>query len=84
MNDYYVTFRSLTSAQQGSFEISKNGIRAALIRTPKILSSAGCGYALRVNPTWIRHVLRILHEANISYEKIMRSDHPGSFREVWL
>ena len=55
MNDYYVTFRSLTSAQRASFEASKHGIRAELIRTPKSLSSTGCGYALRVDQIFIQN-----------------------------
>ena len=67
MNDYYVTFRSLTSAQRASFEASKHGIRAELIRTPKSLSSTGCGYALRVDQIFIQNTVKILRNGNLAY-----------------
>ena len=82
MNDYYVTFRSLTSAQRASFEASRHGVRATLIRTPKSLSSTGCGYALRVDQIYIEKTIKILRDANIRFERILLSDQTGYGQEV--
>ena len=82
MNDYYVTFRSLTSAQRASFEASRHGVRATLIRTPKSLCSTGCGYALRVDQIFIQNTVKILRDANIRFEKILLSDRTGFGQEV--
>ena len=82
MNDCYVTFRSLTSAQQAAFEVSKYGIRSALIRTPKSLSSAGCGYALRVDQFFQQRIVKILKDSNIRFEQVVLSDNNGFRQEV--
>lgn len=48
MYEYYFTFHSVTLAQRGLEELLRRGIYTELIRSPKRLASAGCGYALKV------------------------------------
>ena len=84
MHEYYVTFRSLTSAQQASFELSKNGIPSSLKRMPKDISSMGCGYGLRINSEMAHAAARILRQSNIRFEKIVLPDGNGHFREIWF
>ncbi len=49
MHQYCFTFRSVTAAQQGMGVLLRYGIRCELTRTPKSLSSYGCGYALWIS-----------------------------------
>ena len=48
MYEYYFTFQSITYAQTALSELFRVGIFAELIRTPKRMSSMGCGYAVKV------------------------------------
>ena len=48
MYEYYFTFLSVTMAQRGLEALLNRGIYAELIRTPRRMASAGCGYALKV------------------------------------
>ena len=48
MNDYYFTYRSVTSAQRALRALTDAGIPAQLRRTPGPLAKNGCGYCLRV------------------------------------
>ncbi|MEI3130081.1 MAG: DUF3343 domain-containing protein [Oscillospiraceae bacterium] len=48
MNDYYFTFRSITTAQIGSAALHDAGLPHVLLRTPKAMAWQGCGYSLRV------------------------------------
>lgn len=84
MSEYYFTFRSLTSAQQATFLLSKNGVFSNLIRAPKALSSMGCGYALRISSEQAHAAASQLRSSGIRIEKTMLYDHTGRYQEVWL
>ncbi|MBQ7565920.1 MAG: DUF3343 domain-containing protein [Oscillospiraceae bacterium] len=47
---YYFTFRSITGAQRAMRALEQTGLRATLLRAPKMFSAKGCGYALKVRP----------------------------------
>ena len=49
MYEYYFTFPSVTFAQRALSELLQKGISAELIRSPRRISSYGCGYALKVS-----------------------------------
>lgn len=49
MYEYFFTFPSVTLAQKALSELLQKGILAELIRSPKRISSYGCGYAIKVS-----------------------------------
>ena len=48
MNEYLITFRSVTAAQRAQALLRRHAIPAAVRRTPKALAQRGCGYSLAV------------------------------------
>lgn len=48
MYEYYFTFLSVTMAQRGLEALLNHGIYAELVRTPRRVTSSGCGYSLKV------------------------------------
>lgn len=84
MNEFYFTFRSMTAAQQGSMELSMYGIPAAFLRTPRMLSDLGCGYAVRVGAGDALRSVSALRKSGIQFEKIIQMAPGGSWKEIWL
>ena len=82
MKFYYITFRSVTFAQQGEQALQKKGIRCTLLRTPKWMEQQGCGYSLRLWIGDIRHPLEILQEKQVSYRKVYIQRKDGQL-EAW-
>lgn len=76
MKLYYITFRSVTFAQQGEAVLQKKGIYSSLQRTPKWMEQKGCGYCLRLRVPDIGPVLQILRMSRIPLQKIyVRTEH---------
>ena len=48
MRFYFITFRSVTYAQQGERLLKGSGFRCTLQRTPRWMEEQGCGYWLRL------------------------------------
>lgn len=46
MYDYYLTFRSMTAAQQAAAALYRYAISAELTKAPRQAASMGCSYAL--------------------------------------
>lgn len=82
MKFYYITFRSVTFAQQGERILQKKGIRCTLLRTPKWMEQQGCGYSLRLWTGDIRLPLEILQEAQVSFRKVYIQGKDGQL-EAW-
>lgn len=81
MKFYYITFRSVTFAQQGERTLQKKGIRVTLLRTPKWMEQQGCGYSLRLWTRDIRRVLEILQEKQVLYRKVYIHGQDGQLEE---
>lgn len=83
MNQYWISFRSLTHAQRAARVLERKAYTATLTRLPQGLSPKGCGYAVVV-----RHrpsdVIRILHDGKIPFGMVFVKDENGQFREVTL
>lgn len=75
--DYLITFRSITYAQRGQKALSTAGIAAHLRRTPRELSSRGCGYCLMVGQEDARRAAEVLQQQNIAYGKVYRRTERG-------
>lgn len=82
MKFYYVTFRSVTFAQQGERVLQKKGIRCTLLRTPKWMEAQGCGYSLRLWTADIRPALAVLQQEQVPFRKIWIQRRDGQL-EVW-
>ena len=81
MKFYYVTFRSVTHAQRGERLLQKEGIRCALLRTPKWMEQRGCGYSLRLWTDQIRTVLKILQTGKVPLGKVYLQGADGQLEE---
>lgn len=81
MKFYYITFRSVTFAQQGERTLQKKGIRCTLLRTPKWMEQQGCGYSLRLWTGDIRRPLEILQEKQVLYRKVYIQGPDGQLEE---
>lgn len=81
MQQYMITFHSMTAAQQALFELSRMGIAAQLQRAPKQISSMGCAYALRVGPESVHSAAAALRQSGKLYEHIFQIG-PGGWRRM--
>jgi len=79
---FYFTFRSVTAAQQAEKIITESGLRGTLLRTPKILSAKGCGYAVRVPASHGKSVTELLRRHGISHQGIYRVFQNGKTEAV--
>lgn len=77
MNDYYFTFRSITTAQTGSAALHDAGLPHVLLRTPKAMAWQGCGYSLRVTAARAAVTAQCLQEAGAAYQRIYQQAAPG-------
>lgn len=68
--NYLITFRSITYAQRGEAALQKVGIPCRLRRTPRELSSRGCGYCLMLSAAEALVAAEILREQGIAFGKI--------------
>ena len=69
-SDYMITFRSVTFAQRGERALKSIGIDCTLARTPRELSSRGCGYCLRLRGADALAAAELLRDRDIAFEKV--------------
>ena len=84
MGVYFITFRSITPAQQGEALLRKKGYRSLLQRTPHWMQENGCGYCLRLSTGKIEEVIGHLHRGNVAFRKVYRQLNSGDWEEVAL
>ena len=70
MGMYFITFRSVTHAQQGERILSGSGIRCTLMRTPKWMESKGCGYSLQLRTGDVSAAVDRLRQARVPMRKV--------------
>lgn len=81
---YYITFRSITAAQQAVLSLQKSGVSASLIRMPRFASSNGCGYAVTFQERDRKSVEYVFQRDGISYSRVLRIHTNGKTEEVNL
>lgn len=84
MFDFYFTFHSVTGAQRAECALVHNGVRVAILRSPKFLSMKGCGYALRVKGSAGRQAADILRRERAPYDSVYRVWQDGRVEQVIL
>ena len=82
MRVYYITFRSVTYAQQGERLLKGSGIRCTLQRTPRWMEEQGCGYALRIWAAEIEPAIALLAERQIPMRRVYLQRPDGQLEEV--
>lgn len=83
MDDHWlITFRSVTFGQKGESVLRSAGISCALRKTPKIISSRGCGYCLHVRSAVGPDAVRILQTKQIGYTGIYLLRSNGDMEEL--
>lgn len=82
MRFYYITFRSVTYAQQGERLLKGKGFRCSLQRTPRWMEEQGCGYALRVWNQEIEPVTALLSEKQIPLRRVYLQRQDGQLEEI--
>lgn len=70
MNEYFITFRSITYAQRGQAVLQEAGVSTALGRTPRWMEEEGCGYRLRVAPAKAIQAAAILRSRGVPFSKL--------------
>lgn len=78
--DFLITFRSITFVQRGEAALKKVGINSYLRRTPRELSSRGCGYALAIRAGDALAAVEILRQQDITFAKVYANG-PGGMEE---
>lgn len=79
-----ITCRSLTYAQRAAAALRQAGITARLIRTPREISAAGCGYSVSVSKPDLRTGVDILRIQRIPYISAYEQCPQGVYREAKL
>ena len=82
MGMYFITFRSVTHAQQGERILNGSGIRCALMRTPKWMESKGCGYSLRMRTGDVLAAVGLLRQAGVPMRKVYIRREDEAMEEV--
>ena len=78
MGMYFITFRSVTHAQQGERILNGRGIRCTLLRTPKWMENKGCGYSLRLRAGDISDAVGLLRQGKVPMGKVyIRHENEG-------
>ena len=79
--DWLITFRSVTYAQRAEQAFRTVGIDAVLRRTPKELSTRGCGYGLRIQGKDSLAAVELLREREIAFGKVYAQGRNGKMEE---
>lgn len=79
--EFLITFRSVTFAQRGQRALQRENIACQLQRTPKMLTSRGCGYCLRLRGEDALGVVAVLQGEQISYGKLYEIGEDGTPKE---
>ena len=82
MDVYFITFRSVTLAQRGERVLEEEGMRAALIRTPRWMEEKGCGYCLRLRCEEIGSWVALLRRRGVGFRRVYIRQGDGEIREV--
>ena len=66
----FITFRSITPAQQAQRILHKGGVETQLQRTPRWMEQQGCGYCLRLRSDQRERALMLLQQAGVQFQKV--------------
>ena len=82
--EFLITFRSVTFAQRAERALHQSSIACQLQRTPKMLTTRGCGYCLRIREENALEAVALLQSEQISYGKLYAIRPDGTLQEQAL
>jgi len=80
--NYLLICRSLTEAQQTARALEHAGILSVVMRTPRGIETAGCGYCVRISERRLPQALSVLKTAGRSPTRIYAAMDGGKYNEV--
>ena len=83
MSRDFITFRSITPAQQAQRALHRAGMDTLLQRTPRYLAQNGCGYCLRPRREQTLAAAEALRQAGVPVRGIYREEN-GQWEELTL
>ncbi len=84
MNYCFITFRSVTYAQQAQAALERKGISVTLRRTPRWMEARGCGYCLQLRMRDLSWAKEILQAEQLQFRKLYRKTEEGTLEELAL
>ncbi len=81
---YLIMCRSLTYAQRTATVLERAGILARTLRSPKRISSDGCGYSVKIAKRDLEVGLEILHRAGLQPKQVFAAMSDGGYMEMTL
>lgn len=84
MDNYIITFRSITPAQRGEALLHRAGFLCNLQRTPRWMEAQGCGYSLHVKGNDIAGIMDLLRNKKVQFRKVYRKREDGTTEEMRL
>lgn len=82
MQEYLITFRSITYAQRGERLLQSAGLRCFIRRTPKWMSARGCGYCVHLYTKDIAGAVQMIKNGELTIGKVYRQLPGGRVEEV--
>ena len=84
MDNYIITFRSITPAQRGEALLHHAGFLCNLQRTPRWMEAQGCGYSLLVKSKHIADIIDLMRNKKVQFRKVYRKHEDGTTEEMRL
>jgi hypothetical protein len=81
MSRDFITFRSITPAQQAQRVLHRAGVDTLLQRAPGELSQNGCGYCLRIRRERTLEAVDLLRQAELPFRGVYREEN-GRWEEL--
>lgn len=81
---YLIVCRSLTYAQRTALALERAGISAHVLRSPKIISGAGCSHSVKIAQRSLSSALVVLNKVGLTPDQVYITSGDGSYREVSL
>lgn len=81
---YLIICKSLTYAQRTASVLSKVGITAHIMRTPRSIASEGCSHGVKIAQRRMPDALVALNRAELAPQRVFIMEADGSYQEVRL
>lgn len=79
---YLIMCRSLTYAQRTASVLERAGILARTLRSPKRISSDGCGYSVKIAKRDLEIATELLNRAGLEPKRVFAAMSDGGYVEM--
>lgn len=81
---YLIICRSLTYAQRTAMVLTRAGLGAHIMRSPKSIDGEGCSHAVKVSERSLSLALTLLAREGLSPRRVYIVSPDGAYNEVFL